>query len=509
MSSDPPASPRNPLWHTAKEYLTHWFVAGVIVTLTGFTPDHWVANVFHAVKLDSLRGVFSEYQFLAVYIGVTFLIVDAVVRNRGRQFEPAAVAEASGLVAASADAPVLQIIEDKPSIAVLPFVNMSKDPDQEYFADGMTEDIITGLSCDSRLFVIARNSTFVYKGQPVDIRAVGKELGVRYVVEGSIRPAGDRLRITVQLIDAASGAHVWAEKIDRPIAEIFDIMDDVVDGLVTSLCSSLGMAEGKRAARARPEDLQAWALCVQAETTYYSQPSGESLLAAENLTRRATEIEPGYGPGWALLARQLCLKQILGVRTDGLRDVEQAVSFANQALGLASNDPVVLGYCGFVLVQTGQVMRGIEYLEKSLALNPNSGLVRLWYGQALSMDGRAEAAIAQLDMFMRHSPKDPSAWLAYMAYGGSHLLLDDPQRAEQFARRGVNVAANHPGLHLLLACSLAALGRLDEAQQSIRIMRQLAPDWTLQGIEKFWRFTYRRPEDAEKLIALTRQAWVE
>ena len=143
------------------------------------------------------------------------------------------------------------LITDKPSIAVLPFINMSDDKEKEYLADGMTEDILTGLSCDSRLFVIARNSTFAYKGQSPDIRTVGKELGVRYVLEGSIRPVAKRLRITVQLIETDTGSHVWADKIDRPLAEIFDIQDEVVDSLVSALCANLGVAEGKRAARLR------------------------------------------------------------------------------------------------------------------------------------------------------------------------------------------------------------------------------------------------------------------
>lgn len=151
--------------------------------------------------------------------------------------------------AKSTETPSIQSSADtnKPSIAVLPFVNMSDDKDKEFFADGMTEDIITGLSCDSRLFVVARNSTFAYKGQSPDIRQVGKELGVRYVLEGSIRPVGERLRITVQLIETDSGMHIWADKIGRPVAELFDFMDQVVDDLVTALCANLGVAESHRA----------------------------------------------------------------------------------------------------------------------------------------------------------------------------------------------------------------------------------------------------------------------
>ena len=507
MSSDP-AAKRNQVWHTAKEYLTHWFVAGVIVTLTGFTPDHWVAHVFHVVNLDSLRGVFSEYQFLAIYIGVTFLIVDAVVRNRVRRLEPApAVAEASGFAAASADAPVLQVIEDRPSIAVLPFVNLSSDKEQEYFADGMTEDIITGLSCDSRLFVTARNSTFIYKGQPVDIRTVGKELGVRYVLEGSIRPASDRLRITVQLIDTASGNHVWADKIDRPTAEIFDIMDDVVDGLVMTLCSSLSVAEANRATRQRPEDMQAWALCVQAEVLLFVQADMKSLLEAERLARRATEIEPGYAGGWALLGLVNSLRIAYLSSSDLAKDSEEVLSLAGKALRLAPNDPVILAYCGFAALYAGQADRAVDYLERSLAINSNNSFARFAYGAALNGSARPEAGIVQLQLFIRRSPKDPYIGMAYFFLSCCHLSLNGPQQVEHAAHTTLKHMPESAWGHLMLAESLTALGRDDEAQQQIQQMRKLAPRFTRQLVEDFFRHIYRQPGHADATIALIRQAW--
>ena len=216
----------------------------------------------------------------------------------------------------------------KPSIAVMPFVNMSQDKAKEFFADGMTEDIITGLSCDSRMTVAARNSTFIYKGQTVDIREVGKELGVRYILEGSIRPVGDRIRITLQLIEAENGSNIWAEKIDRPVSEIFDVQDEVVEILVTKLCSTLGVAESNRAQRQRPEDLDAWALCVQAEVSFFTQPDGKTYLKAEALARRATEIEPGYAVSWALLGWMTSSRIIWGLSTDPAEDASTAISLA-------------------------------------------------------------------------------------------------------------------------------------------------------------------------------------
>ncbi len=417
MSTEPKPRPLNHLWTTAQ-------IVGVVVTLTGFTPDRWMTVFLDAVKLPDWLFAGIDPRFVAVGVGVAIIAADAFLRHR-RQSQPSLAARqvvaASPLptevplATSSPPADAIEPSKDKPSIAVLPFVNMSDDKSQEYFADGMTEDIITGLSCDSRLFVIARNSTFAYKGQSPDIRAVGKELGVRYVLEGSIRPVGDRLRITVQLIETASGTHVWADKIDRPVAELFAIMDEVVDGLVTALCSNLGMAEGKRAARQRPEDLQAWALCVQAEVLYFSQLGPTYLAEAEKLARRATEIEPGYAVSWALLGALYGERASAGLSVNLAKDAEEAMAFVNTALSLAPGDPVVLGYCGSAAITAGHAAQAIDYLARSLAINPNSSFARLYYGFALWADARpAEEGIAQLELFIRRSPKDPYVGLAYL-----------------------------------------------------------------------------------------------
>lgn len=510
MSTDPKPRPLDHLWTTAQ-------VVGVVVTLTGFTPDRWVTYFLDAVRLpDSLRdsllsGV--DLRVIAVGVGVVIIAADAIYRNRKRgqqQISAVSVGTTGTAAQLTAASPLMdnhESVQGKPSIAVLPFVNMSDDKSQEYFADGMTEDIITGLSCDSRLFVIARNSTFVYKGKPVDIRAVGKELGVRYVLEGSIRPIGDRLRITLQLIETASGAHVWADKIDRPVAELFTVMDEVVDGLVTTLCSSLGVAEGKRAARQRPEDLQAWALCVQAEVLYYAQPSVESLREAAKLAQRAAEIEPGYAVSWAFLSYAASLQIAWGLSSDLRSDSEASLALIDKALSLAPNDPTVLGYCGYAAIWAGQAPQAINYLERSLAINPNNSFARFAYGSALYCDARPGEGIAQLQLFIRRAPKDPYIGLAYFFLSFCYLQLGEFQQAEQAALNAVKHLPGFGWAYAGLAMSLAVLGRASEAQQQIQKVRQLAPSLTLPAVEGFWRHVLRKPGQAEKFITLTRQAW--
>ncbi|MGK2914150.1 MAG: tetratricopeptide repeat protein [Porticoccaceae bacterium] len=512
MSADQPANSFKHVLATAREYLTHWFIAGVIVTLTGFAPDHWFAHLFHAANLDGFFEALPtiDYRLIVVGLGVLVSTVAVIFQMSRMQRPQSAIAPA---FVASATAPLSvpaedsDAIKDKPSIAVLPFVNMSDDKSQEYFADGMTEDIITGLSCDSRLFVIARNSTFAYKGQSPDIRAVGKELGVRYVLEGSIRPMGDRLRITVQLIDTTSGAHVWADKIDRPVAELFKVMDEVVDDLVTALCANLGVAESHRAQRARPEDLQAWALCVQAEVLYSTQRDFKALLEGEKLARRAAEIEPGYAISWALLGFMVSRRIPLGVSRDLAKDSQEALSLSARALGLAPNDPIVLGYCGSAAAFVGHATQGIDYLERSLAINPNSGFCRIYYGQALSAGGRPEDGIAELERFIRRSPKDPYVGVAYFFLAIGYLTNNNPQRAEQAAR---NAVKHQPGFawgYVALALSQEALGRGGEARQQLPKVRELAPTVTGQYLEDMWRHLLRHSGQAETLVALTRKVW--
>jgi len=512
MNADHPTRPLKHALATAREHLTHWFTAGAILTLTGFTPDHWVERLFHGLKLDGLRDLLPavDYRLLAVGIGVAISTCALIFQSRKGRKEQLAAAFVPAAAPAPNTAPVIEDLDDiahKPSIAVLPFVNMSDDKSQEFFADGMTEDIITGLSCDSRLFVVSRNSTFVYKGKPVDIRAVGKELGVRYVLEGSIRPIGDRLRITLQLIETASGMHIWADKIDRPVAELFAIMDEVVDGLVTTLCSNLGVAESNRAKRQRPEDLQAWALCVQAEVLYFAQPSVESLREAARLAQRAADIEPGYAVSWALLSYMAALQIAWGLSLDLKSDSEASLALIDKALSLAPNDPAVLGYCGYAVIWAGQASQGINYLERSLAINSNNSFARFAYGAALYCDARPEEGIAQLQIFIRRAPKDPYIGLAYFFLSFCYLQLGEFQQAEQAALNSVKHVPGFGWAYAGLAMSLAALGRDAEVPQQMQKVRQLSPSLTLPAVEDFWRHVLRKPGQAEKFITLTRQAF--
>jgi TolB-like protein/Tfp pilus assembly protein PilF len=473
MSEAQQTLPRR-LWHMAREYLTHWAIAGAILTLTGFTPDHWVERVLHLMRLPDDFSLFSgaDFRHIAVGVGVVLLTGSLLVR----MWRPpvAAPAHIPG-IAIAPESETASAIEGKPSIAVLPFVNMSDDKSQEYFADGMTEDIITGLSYDSRLFVIARNSTAAYKGQTPDVRAVGKELGVRYVLEGSIRPQNDMLRITVQLVETTSGAHVWADRIDRPITEIFAISDAVVDGLVMALCSNLGAAEATRAARQRPEDLQAWALCMQAENIHAAQLTPETARIAAGLARRATEIEPAHAPGWAILAYLTSQLVAMGLSTDETKDLAEVRALADKALRLAPNDAVVLGYCGTAFVWSRQTERGAGCLERSLALNPNNGWVRLRLGFALWASGAHAAGLAHIESFFRLSPRDPNAGIAYTWSARCYFSMEDFPRAEEAAREAIKLLPGFWLGYLMLALALKEQGRIAEAFQAMRSMREAAP----------------------------------
>ncbi|MEH6638851.1 MAG: hypothetical protein V7717_06235 [Porticoccaceae bacterium] len=465
--------------------------------------------------LNDNETALSALAALVVIIGVVLSPLGAGIRGLLSRSEKADAVSVNAPTT-GATTPAVQdflntsppLITDKPSIAVLPFVNMSDDKSQEYFADGMTEDIITGLSCDSRLFVIARNSTFAYKGQTPDIRAVGKELGVGYVLEGSIRPINDRLRITVQLIETGSGNHIWADKIDRPTAEIFDIMDAVVDDLVTALCANLGVAESNRAKRQRPENLEAWALCVQAEVALLLQMDSKAIVEARRLARQASDIEPDYAISWALLSFLVSMDIVYGHSADLDKDSEQAFSLISKALRLAPNDPIVLCYCGYAASFAGQGNQGVAYLERSLAINPNNSFAQFVYGAALLFDGRLDDSIAHLELFIARAPKDPYINLAYYYLASAYSFLQDFRNSEQAARNSVKHSPGHPWGHLVLGMSLQAQDRDEDVRKEMKIVRELEPTWTCQQIVDIFNHTFKlKPDQSELWVKLVRQAF--
>jgi adenylate cyclase len=296
-------------------------------------------------------------------------------------------------------------LPDKPSIAVLPFTNMSGDPEQEYFADGMVEEIITALSRIRWLFVIARNSSFTYKGKAIDIKQVGRELGVRYVLEGSVRKGGQKVRITGQLIDSLTGAHLWAERFDGSLEDIFELQDKIATAIAGIIEPTLQDAEIRRSADRPTNDLTAYDLYLRALALRFAGPDREGVVAAFNLLRRAIERDPHYAP--ALASAALCHFQlhVSGWSTDLDREKAEGINLARRALQITRDDPGVLAWCGYVLAYFGEdIDAAIKLLDHALTLNPSFAHGWLWSGWLRLWAGQPELAISHFETSLRLSP---------------------------------------------------------------------------------------------------------
>ncbi len=311
--------------------------------------------------------------------------------------------ESDGDVAAALTLP------DKPSIAVLPFVNMSDDPEQEFFADGIAEDVITTLSCFRSLFVIARNSSFTYKGNAVDITQVSRELGVRYVVEGSVRKAGNRVRVTAQLIDALSGNHLWADRFDGTLEDVFDLQDRITEQIVLAVAPEVEAHERERARRKPPENLDAWELFQRGLWHFYKITADDN-LEARQLFQRATDLDPNFSSPHAGVAYTHFFDRIQGYVDDPDASLIQGLAVAERAVALDDKDAFAQYVLGRLLNFNAQSDRAIATLEKAVALNPNYAQGHYALGSALNWDGRAEEAVPKLDLAMRLSPQDPMIW---------------------------------------------------------------------------------------------------
>jgi adenylate cyclase len=379
----------------------------------------------------------------------------------------------------ASEAPVLAL-PDKPSIAVLPFQNLSGDPEQEYFADGMVEDIITGLSRIKWLFVIARNSTFTYKGRPVDVKQVGRELGVRYVLEGSVRKAADRVRISGQLIDAATGAHVWAERYDRRLEDIFALQDEITLSVVGAIEPSLRDAEIDRVKRKRPDSLDAYDLVLRAiPHVYVAMP--EEAAKAVPILEKALALEPSYAGAHGLLA---WCHEILFVRS-GLKEENRlaAIRHARAAITNGRDDATALALGAFV---TGMVehdrVTALEAFERALALSPSSVFTLFLGSGVLAYAGEAERAIDWAERALRISPNDRLAYVPHHIMALAHFLRGRYEEAANHARRAVQANPRFSVSHCVLAAALAVLGRREEAKAAAMQVLVLEPSFSSSGI---------------------------
>ena len=382
------------------------------------------------------------------------------------------------------DRPVTAV--EKPSIAVLPFTNMSNDPEQDYFADGIVEDIITALSHIKQWRVIARNSSFVYKGQNVDIREIAAKLGVRYVLEGSVRKGGNRMRITGQLIDAEDGSHLWADRYDGDLEDVFDLQDRITESVVGAIEPSLRLAEIERSKRKPPEDVNAYDLYLRALPHLHSMRPAQNHEALK-LLHRAVELDPNYAPALAFLAWAYEERLTRNWGAYGEDDTGTAISMARRAIAADRDDALVLVFAGFALIMIARDYdQGMQAVNRALDLNPNIAFVNFIGGAAYIINGEPEKGLECVETAIRVSPGDPDAFFFYTSAALAHLCCGRPAESCEQARHAARIYSGWDTTWRVLASALAQLGRLDEAQEAVAKLLELAPDVTVSGLRERW-----------------------
>ncbi len=385
----------------------------------------------------------------------------------------------------------------RPSIAVLPFANMSGDAEQEYFADGMVEEIITELSHMRWLSVIARNSSFTYKGKSVDVKQVGRELGVRYVLEGSVRKSGNRVRITGQLIDTSTAAHLWADRFDGGIEDIFDLQDQVTANVVGAIAPRLEQAEIERAKRKPTENLDAYDYFLRAMASLY-QWTRESNDEALRLFRRAIDLDPNFAAAHGMAAWSFVWRKVNGWISDRANELAEVERLARRAVELGPDDVVALAGGGYALVfVVHDLDEGPAVMERALALNPNHAWTLNSSGWTKAFLGDTDTAIKYLTEAIRLSPLDPHIFRAHGGLALAHFLAGRYDEAIKWAEVSLRERPNFIAAMRELAAANALAGRLAEAQKAMARLRQIDPAVRVSTV-KDW-LPLRRPEDLKRL----------
>jgi adenylate cyclase len=445
-----------------------------------------------AVQIAALRKVLGEERGGDKWI-------ETLPRRGYRFVGPSVTEEITDAPAPRTSVTTAVALPDRPSIAVLPFQNMSGDPAQEYFADGMVEEIITSLSRIRWLFVIARNSSFTYKGKSVDVKQVGSDLGVRYVLEGSVRKASDRVRIACQLIDVSSGAHLWADHFDGSLEDIFELQDKVAVAVAGVIEPTLVNAEIRRSAQRPTTDLTAYDLYLRALEATHSWEK-EEVLGALNLLKQALERAPHYGPALGLASQAHMHIHFNAWTNDKARARYDALDLARRALQRAQGDPGVLTRCAWVMGYFGEdIVPSLTLIDQALEFNPSfalgwntSGWLRLWAGQP-------DFAIAHFERFIRLSPLESRAG-PYMGIGLGHFFARRFEEAKMMLALSLQEKPSWAPTHRFIAACYAHMGQLDEARQAFRQLQEITAT-PMPSVEH-----WRKPEHRELFLSGLRLA---
>jgi TolB-like protein len=391
-------------------------------------------------------------------------------------------------------------VTDKPSIAVLPFINMSADPEQEYFSDGISEDIITDLSKASGLFVIARHSTFKYKGKAVDLQQVARELGVRYVLEGSVRKAADKVRITAQLIDASTGGHLWAERYDRDLTDIFALQDEITEKIVAALEVKLTEGEQEQVARRYTDNLEAYDYFLRGRA-YQARGSKESNAHAQKVLERAIDLDPTFAGAYAILSYSY-FRDWFNQWSEGPQALGRAFEAAKKAVALDDSLPVARTYLGWVYVWIKQHEEAIAEAKRAIALDPNfaEGYARL--GQILIFAGRPEEGIGLVKKAMRLDPHYPPTYLNYL--GRAYFEMGKHEDAISALKESLNRDPDFMYARLVLAVLYSELGRKEEAQAEVAEALRISPRVSMEGQRE--RMAFKDQAVLERFIDGLRKA---
>jgi adenylate cyclase len=401
------------------------------------------------------------------------------VRTEGGAAAPPAAAVAANDVS----------LPDKPSIAVLPFLNMSSDAEQEYFTDGVSEDIITELSRFRSLFVIARNSTFTYKGKAVDVRTVSRELGVRYVLEGSVRRTGNRIRVTAQLIDALGGNHIWAEKFDRALEDVFAVQEEVTQAIVSAIAPQIQISEIERVRRVRPDNLNAHEIALRgwaAVQLAMSETNSESRDDAIRLAREAIEIDPRCGHAWQVLAFAQWQHIYFGTTASVDEARAEAFNACARALSIDSGDHLAHLLKGILQIQSGQPEAGKADIQRAHELNPNDSFTLANLGFSVSNAGDMQKGVEYMTRALRLSPRDPSRYIVLLFLAWAHYGARDYASGADWARQSVQQAPGFSSAHLCLLLNLAGAGDFAGAAIELADLRRLSPQIAARTLAGEW-----------------------